>query len=85
MTKQITLAKTGFDGAAVALISAGVGLVTTNMDDNNRIAIGAVLVVIGLVVFVVRHAMNEGWRKSEASKTEDVEKPKKKKKSTKKE
>ena len=58
-TKRVAI-KTTLDGAAVALISAGVGIVTANLENNSRLILGAFIVALGLVVVMVRQIWNEG-------------------------
>ena len=61
--------KTTFDTAAVALVSAGIGMATTSVGDS-KMYVGVILIVLGILAYIVRHTWNESDKKKQFEKGE---------------
>ena len=70
--------KTSFDTVAVALVSAGVGMVTLS-DSDTKIYVGVLLIVLGFLAFILRNVWNESSKATPTPEPEPVAKVIKKK------
>ena len=69
--------KTSFDTVAVALVSAGVGMVTLSETDTKMYA-GIMLIALGFLAFILRNMWNENSKKTPKLVTKSNLVPKKK-------